>query len=299
MNGGDAPPDVVILVQQVRLLHSCSACCAVLCCGWSQVQPAGCWARQAHSHLGIYSTAPCAGWHCPCAGWEYVELTASHPPHRQTPQVNPSRSTPARVATAAADKTSAWAEAAGAPTDSGDVCSPPVTNATAAAAAAAAGGAAPRCVASSVCKDESVARRVEAACSRLVQSGLAESLVTGKVGDCCDGHHGAAGHGQGGRHAGGAGAAAGPSHGVLAPAAAAAAAQQRQQQGGGSSSAVVPFLAAAPRRRAVQVAAIAAPGSSRAPVAAAAAGGGSCDKDVCYYGVVVQSARQHTGVEGC
>lgn len=183
-------------------------------------------------------------------------------------QVNPSASTPARVATASADETAAWASAAGEPSNSGDWCEPPVTNAiaVAAAAASAAAAAAERsCVASSLCKDgSSVAQRVESACQRLVQAGLAaESLVTGKVGDCCNG--------EGGRHAHSAGSS-------------------------GSSSAIVPFLAAAPRRRAVQAAALGSWGQE--PALGAALTGG-CDKDVCYYGVVVQSAQHSTGVEGC
>lgn len=189
--------------------------------------------------------------------------------------VDPAHHSPARAANAAAEEAAAWAAAAGQPTASGDYCEPPAGSSGSSSSGAATnhtrgggGGGA--------------AQRVEAACRRLVQSGLAESLVTGKVGDCCEGP----GHSHSHGHAHGPGR---QQH------------QPPQQQGGAAaagnsgsgSSAIVPFLAAglSRRARAVQVAALGS-GSAAAPPA--------CSQDTCYYGMVVQSSSgRATGVEGC
>ncbi len=184
-------------------------------------------------------------------------------------QVNPSHSHPGPVSTAAADEAAAWAEAAGQPTEVGDLYP------------AVAGGSSSKAGAK---------ERVEAACSKLVQSGVADSLLTGKVGDCCEGH----GHGHGGHEH----SAAAASHAPLAVAAPAAAASQGGVSSSGSG--IVPFLAAAPRRRAaVRALAIRASTTAAAAAAGAASAAAECSNDTCYYGVVVQSARQQTGVEGC
>lgn len=115
----------------------------------------------------------------------------------------------------------------------------------------------------------------EEACRRLVSSGLADSVLQGQVGDCCDGSghdgHGASGHASGG--------AAAPQQGASKPL---------------PLPAIVPFsapAAVATRRGAVRAAALRPPG---APSPSA----GACAQAACYWGVVVQS-RSHTGVEGC
>lgn len=115
----------------------------------------------------------------------------------------------------------------------------------------------------------------EEACRRLVSSGLADSILHGKVGDCCDGH---GGHTH--------------THDCAGSASA---------RGGGQQAArplplpaIVPFSApasAAARRATVRAAALRPPG---APSPSA----GACQQAACYWGVVVQS-RRHTGVEGC
>lgn len=133
--------------------------------------------------------------------------------------------------------------------------------------------------------------QAEEACRRLMSSGLADSILLGKVGDCCDGsgHAHEHEHGEGGSSSG------------AGPAAAAGVAEPRGQQAPPSRPlplpAIVPFGSPASsgsalqRRKAVRAAALRPPG---APGPSA----GACQQSACYYGVVVQS-RRHTGVEGC
>lgn len=117
----------------------------------------------------------------------------------------------------------------------------------------------------------------EEACRRLVDSGLADAVLLGQVGDCCDGSGHS--HSQGGGDA------------VAEPRQAAQASPNRQLvptivpfgPGSGSSS--------APRRTAVRAAALRPPG-------APAPGAGACQQSACFWGVVVQ-APEHTGVAGC
>lgn len=117
----------------------------------------------------------------------------------------------------------------------------------------------------------------EEACRRLVDSGLADAVLLGQVGDCCDG----SGHGHGDSGGGS----------VAEPRQAGQAATSRQLL-----PAIVPFgpgsgSSSAARRTAVRAAALRPPG-------APASGAGACQHSACFWGVVVQ-APEHTGVAGC
>jgi hypothetical protein len=133
-------------------------------------------------------------------------------------------------------------------------------------------------------------------CDRLVSSGVADAILQGQVGDCCDGSSHAHSH----------------SHGVEHPAArsqqgAEPAAAGAQRQAGAARPlplpSIVPFSAPGSsssgsggslvrRRDAVRAAALRPAGVPGGDSTACQQQGG------CFYGVVVQS-RQHTGVEGC
>ncbi|GAB4822753.1 hypothetical protein N2152v2_009799 [Parachlorella kessleri] len=127
-------------------------------------------------------------------------------------------------------------------------------------------------------------QQMEAAATRLVETGLAEGLLMGKVGDCCDGpegqsHHHGHHHSSSGAH----------EHATVRPSSAASSSGRSS-----SSSAIVPFLAGAARRARAEV---------RTAALRTGSGGSSaseCSKDTCYFGVVVQSSGpQLTGAEGC
>ena len=125
-------------------------------------------------------------------------------------------------------------------------------------------------------------------CDRLVSSGVADSILQGQVGDCCDGSGHAHSHAHGSER----------SQQGAEPAAAGA---QRQAGRPLPLPSIVPFSApgssgssgAVVRRRdAVRAAALRPAGMPGGDSTACQQQGG------CFYGVVVQS-RQHTGVEGC
>jgi hypothetical protein len=124
--------------------------------------------------------------------------------------------------------------------------------------------------------------QAEEACRRLVSSGLAERILTGQVGDCCDGEAGSHHH----AHGDDSGSSAAPSSGGSSSAAAARPLPLPT---------IVPFSpsTAAARRTAVKTAAL------RPMGAAPTASGSPCSQQAAaYWGVVVQSKR-HTGAEGC
>ncbi|KAL4431150.1 hypothetical protein ABPG75_006406 [Micractinium tetrahymenae] len=118
----------------------------------------------------------------------------------------------------------------------------------------------------------------EEACRRLVDTGLADAVLLGQVGDCCDG----SGHSHG--HAGG--------DSVAEPRQAAQAPSSRQLL-----PAIVPFglgsSSVAARRTAVRAAALRPPG---APAPSA----GACQHSTCFWGVVVQSRHPSAAsANGC
>lgn len=132
-------------------------------------------------------------------------------------------------------------------------------------------------------------------CDRLVSSGLADAILQGQVGDCCDGSGHSHSHGHSSE------SKAARSQQGAEPAAAGV----QRQAGGGRTlplPSIVPFSAPGSsggggsalvrRRDAVRAAALRPAGMPGGDSSACQQQGG------CFYGVVVQS-RRHTGVEGC
>ena len=127
--------------------------------------------------------------------------------------------------------------------------------------------------ASGLRRAHSAEARAEDACRRLMASGVAESILEGKVGDCCESDLESDDEGPGHSH-----------HHWHPP-------SERQQA---EAAGIVPFLRTAKRRAAVRTAAL-------GPAAGAGSGGGdNCSTTGApyYWGVVVQSRGQPTGVEG-
>ena len=138
----------------------------------------------------------------------------------------------------------------------------------------------------------------EEACRRLITSGVADAVLQGQVGECCEGQpeHEHGGHSHSHSH----------SHSHAPP----QQQQQQQQQLGRQAAArplplpsIVPF---SPSAAATPAAAASPSPSSRTAVRAAALGppaagdcGGDSSSSPCYWGVVVQSRLGATGTEGC
>ena len=119
----------------------------------------------------------------------------------------------------------------------------------------------------------------EEACRRLVTTGLADSILQGKVGNCCDG----SGHAHDHPHSHAAASEAEQRPTAAAPGAAVARPLPLP--------AIVPF---APARRTVRAAALPGEAPARSKTRSA------CQQSAAYWGVVVQSrSGLHTGTEGC